>query len=331
MSKKINVLGVDIGGTKIAVCLANSDGEILGSERIRSTTTYEEILRQLVAMCNKLCADNGMALKDISSCGISAPGPLDLDKGLLLRTPNVTWVDRPLPIRDDLERLLGIPASLENDANAGVLAEWFYGSGKGKKDLIYLTMSTGVGGGIVCGGKLLHGTNGNAGELGHMILDIHGPLCNCGCRGCLEAYTGGRAVAKRIQDALRNEPGHELLRMPGVDGKLENLSFQTVRDGAKAKIPLAMEMWDEICLRLAQGIGCIMSAYNPELIVLGTAAYYAGDFLMKPVLEYLPRFTWPTFYDSCEVRLSALGLKVGELAGASVALNELYERGEWQP
>jgi len=331
MSKKINVLGVDIGGTKIAVCLANSDGEILGSERIRSTTTYEEILQQLVEMCNKLCAANGMTIKDISSCGISAPGPLDLDNGLLLRTPNVSWVDRPLPIRDDLARLLGIPASLENDANAGVLAEWFYGSGKGKKDLIYLTMSTGVGGGIVCGGKLLHGTNGNAGELGHMILDIHGPLCNCGCRGCLEAYTGGRAVAKRIQDALRNEPTHELLRMPGVDGKLENLSFQTVRDGAKAKIPLAMEMWDEICLRLAQGIGCIMSAYNPELIVLGTAAYYAGDFLMKPVMEYLPRFTWPTFYDSCEVRLSALGLKVGELAGASVALNVLYERGEWQP
>ncbi len=329
--KKINVLGIDIGGTKIAVCLANSDGEILGSGRISSTSTYEEILKALAEKCRALCAENGLDLKDVSSCGICAPGPLDLDNGMLLRTPNVTWIDRPMPIRDDLAALLGIPAALENDANAGVLAEWFYGSGKGKRNMIYLTMSTGIGGGIVSEGKLVHGFNGNAGELGHMVLDIHGPLCNCGLRGCLEAYCGGRAVAKRVQEIVRHEPTSELLRLPGVDGKVENLTFQSVRDGAKAKIPLAMEMWDEICLRLAQGIGNCMSAFNPELVVLGTAAYYAGDFLMKPVLEYLPRFTWPVFYKDCEVRLSALGLKVGELAGASVALNVLYERGEWRP
>ncbi len=317
------VLGVDIGGTKIAICIADTNGEIVASDRVPSgaTAPYDQVMPQIIDVAKKVAAKAGLQLSDIIGCGICAPGPLDMKGGRIMKSPNLAW--DAVPIRDDLVKGLNMPVYMDNDANAGVLAEWFFGSSKGKKDVIYLTMSTGVGGGIVSGGKLLTGATGIAGELGHIILDVNGPMCGCGHFGCLEAYCGGRSVALRLQDRLRFRPDHAMFKLPGVDGKLENLSFQAVREGAKLGIPIAVEMWDEICFRLAQGIGILMNTFNPEQIVLGTAAYYAGDFLLKPVLAQLPRFGWPSFRAACKVIITELGPKVGELAGASAALNAL--------
>lgn len=321
------VLGVDIGGTKIAVCIADAQGAVIASGRI-GMAPYAEALPAIVATAEKLLADHGLQRSELRGCGICAPGPLDMAGGRIMKSPNMSW--DAVPIRDDLQQALGIPVALENDANAGVLAEWFFGCAKGKKDVIYLTMSTGVGGGIVAGGKLVTGKTGIGGELGHLVLDVNGPPCGCGQFGCLEAYCGGRNVAVRLQEALRLQPEHAMFRLPEVNGKVENLTFQAVREGAKAGIPLALQMWDEICFRLAQGIGLCLVTFNPEQIILGTAAYYAGDFMMLPVRHYLPRFAWQEFRSCCEVRVSALGLRVGELAGASVALNGLYEKGLWR-
>lgn len=324
------VLGIDIGGTKIAVCLANDAGEILASGRFPSTATYEEALTKIAALAKELLAQKGMGIADVAACGISAPGPLDIPNGMLLRSPNMPWGDR-MPIQKDLTDALGIDAILENDANAGALAEWFFGCGKGKKNLIYMTMSTGVGGGVIADGHLLHGCAGNAGELGHIILDIHGPECNCGMRGCLEAYAGGKAIQQRMQAALKDHPGHAFFRLPCVDGKVENLGFKALLEGVKENIPLALEWWDEYCTRLAQGLGAIASSFNPEVIVLGTTAYYAGDLLMDPLRKLVPRFMWKDFYSTVTIRTSALGLRIGELAGVSVAFNALLEKGVWTP
>ncbi|MDY0175635.1 MAG: ROK family protein [Lentisphaeria bacterium] len=314
------VLGVDVGGTKIAVSIVDSAAQILASERI-GMAPYEEVLPQILQLSKDLAQRCNLPLEDLRACGVCAPGPLDMEGGRIMKSPNMSW--DAAPIRDDLQKALQIPTALENDANAGVLAEWFFGCAKGKKDLIYLTMSTGVGGGIVSGGKLITGKTGIAGELGHVVLDVNGPPCGCGQYGCLEAYCGGMNVAKRLQEELRTKPEHAMFKLPEVNGKIENLTFQALREGAKAGIPLAMRMWDEICFRLAQGLGLYMASFNPEQIVLGTAAYYAGDFLLNPVLAYLPRFAWKEFRDCCEIRTSELGLKIGELAGASVALNAL--------
>ena len=321
---KYYVLGIDIGGTKIAICLANAAGDVLGNERI-SMDEYDKVLPKIGELARALVAKAGLSMTDIRSCGICAPGPLDMANGRIMKSPNMLWDN--VPICADVSRLLNLPVTMDNDANAGVLAEWFYGTAKGKKDVIYLTMSTGIGGGVVSGGKLVSGTEGLAGELGHIVLDVNGPMCGCGLRGCLEAYCGGRAVALRLQEMLRYRPDHAMFKVPGVDGKLENLSFQAVREGAKMGIPLAVEMWDEICFRLAQGIGICQVAFNPEMIILGTAAYYAGDFLMEPVKRYLARFTWYAISKGCEICVSKLGLKIGELAGAAVALNGLHEKG----
>jgi len=319
MNTNLKLIGIDVGGTKIAVCIATAEGEILGSTRISTSSDYKATMMLLCDKIHGLLKELNLNARDIAACGISAPGPLDVKNGTILRSPNMVWDN--VPIRNDIQAMLGLPAFMENDANAGALAEWLFGAGKGKKDVVYLTMSTGVGGGVISNGHLITGTDGNAAEIGHVILDVNGPLCNCGQRGCFEAYCGGRAVQLRLQDALRFRPNHAIFKLPCVNDDFEKLNFQAVREGAKAGIPLAVEMWDEICFRLAQGISVCMFAYNPELITLGTAAYYAGDFLMTPTLNYLPRFAWPELRNNCTVALSGLGLKIGELAGASVALN----------
>ncbi len=322
----MHILGIDIGGTKIAVCLSNEKGEILASRRIPATATYEEALEKISKAAEDLAGRQGVALQRVAVCGISAPGPLDLEKGQLLRSPNMTWGDQ-IPIRDDLSHRLGIPAALENDANAGALAEWLFGSGQGKKNLVYLTMSTGVGAGVIADGHLLHGCTGNAGEMGHVVLDVNGPLCNCGLRGCLEAYTGGRAVQQKMQNYLKDYPNHAFFRLPSVDGKLENLNFKALLEGVHARIPLALEWWNEYCMRLAQGIGVVCCAYNPEVIVLGTTSYYAGDTLLAPLQALIPQFTWKEYYTTCTVRTSALGLGIGELAGVSTGFYYLKQHG----
>jgi glucokinase len=325
------VLGFDIGGTKVAICVGDSRGQVLVSERVEGATQrpYAEALPELGEAAERLVARAGLTMDQVRACGLSAPGPLDIPGGIIEKSPNMVWED--VPIRDDLAQRLGVPVVLENDANAGALAEWFFGVGQGCDDLVYLTMSTGIGGGIIAGGHLLRGTIGNAGELGHAILDINGPRCGCGMRGCFEAFCGGRSVARRLRAEVGDNLDHPLLTLPEVMGDHERLSYPALRAAVKRGLPFAREYWDEICLRMAQGLGLYMMVFNPRLLIVGTTFIYAGDMLMDPVKRHLPRFVWPQMLNSCEIVLPKLGLQIGEMSGIAVALYDLYECGEWTP
>lgn len=330
MPELFPVLGYDIGGTKIAICLADSSGRILAKERIEGGTRqpYGEVLPRLVATGARLVNEAGLSMKQVRACGISAPGPIDWAGGIMLKSPNMPWDN--VPIRADLARELGLPVYFDNDANAGMLAEWFFGSAKGATNAIYLTMSTGVGGGVIAEGRLLHGVNGNAAELGHLILDLNGPPCGCGQRGCVEAYIGGQNVASRLHRLLKDHPQHAMMRLPEVHGDLKALGYPALRAGVREGIPLAVELWEEICLRLAQAIGAYQMAFNPQIMVLGTVAVHSGDLLLQPVLRQLPRFTWKQMREPCRVAVTSLGVSIGELAGPAVALDNLALHGEWQ-
>lgn len=323
MSNAFPILGFDIGGTKIAVCLADSSGKILGKERIDGGTrlAYAEVLPKLVELGQRLVAQAGLQMSQVRACGISAPGPIDWAAGVMEKSPNMNWDN--VPIRDDLHAALKIPAYFDNDANAGMLAEWFFGSATGARNALYLTMSTGVGGGVVSEGKLVHGVNGNAGELGHMVLDVHGRLCGCGQRGCAEVYLGGRNVALRLQHLLRDQPHHAMMKLPEVQGNLAALGYPALMAGVRQEIPLAVEIWDEISLRLSHLLGNCIMAFNPEVIVLGTVVHHAGDLLLEPVRRQLPRFCWKQLRQPCRITTSALGVHIGELAGPAVALDNL--------
>lgn len=331
LSDSSAVLGFDIGGTKIAVSLGSLDGRVLASERIPTgaKADYAEVLPRMVETARAVVQAAGVPADSVLACGICAPGPLDIPHGRMLKSPNMAWDN--VPIRDDLADALELPVYFDNDANGGALAEWFFGAGQGCRDFIYLTMSTGVGGGIIANGALLQGTTGLAGELGHIVLDPDGPLCHCGMRGCLEAYCGGRSVSDRLKRTMRESPVQEIMDSPNVQGDFDKLDYLTLREAVHRNVPFAVQFWDDVCMRLAQGMGIHMMSFNPELIVLGTLAVYSGDLLMSRVNHYLPRFVWSSVLQNCRIQPAALGSEVGELSGPCVALYGLFEQGEWKP
>ena len=326
MKDNFTVLGYDIGGTKLGVGLVRSDGELLGQARIENKDTRpEDILPQMVAAGLKLISENNLTKDDIRAIGVSAPCPADIPNGILTApTNNQNW--RNVPIKQYLFEQFGIETYFDNDANAGVLAEWFFGAGKGAKDLIYLTMSTGIGGGIITNGELVQGASFHAGEIGHMVLTIDGPECSCGLKGCYEAYCGGVAIAKRIQREIANQPNHPIIKFAG--GKLEDVDLVALEKAVRDDNDYAVALWDEICQRNAQAYGMLMNMLNPEKIILGTIAWAAGDIFMKPVLKHVSRFAWKETYDVCEIVCSELQREIGYYAGAAVALNQLRKQQE---
>ncbi|MDD5728543.1 MAG: ROK family protein [Victivallales bacterium] len=329
MQENFNILGYDIGGTKLGVGLLRSSGELLGRSRIENKDTApEEILPQMVAEGKKLMAENGLKAKDLRAVGISAPCPADIPNGILTAPVNNSkW--RNVPIRKFISEQFGIETYFDNDANAGALAEWFFGAGRGANDLIYLTMSTGIGGGIIAGGKLIRGASHLAGEIGHMVLTIDGPECSCGLRGCYEAYCGGVAFARRVRREIAGCPNHPILEFAG--GKPENIDLVAIEKAVRAGNDYAVKVWEQFCLRNAQAYGILMNMLNPEKLILGTIAWAAGDLFMKPVLKDVGRFAWKETREKCEIVCSELRRDIAYYAGAAVALNHLYEQGIFKP
>ncbi len=326
------VLGIDIGGTKVALCLATSDGSILGKSRVANIDSDSDvILPQIVTEARRLLQANGLTTGELGAIGICSPAPHDIENGIILSPYNMPgW--RNVPIRDYLAKELNTRAFMENDANAGALAEWFFGIGRQCKNMLYLTMSTGIGGGVITNGHLVQGANHNAGEVGHIVLDIadDAPLCGCGQRGCFEAFCGGRAMALQVQKELaKGNITTSIIDFAG--GEIENIDMIAIEKAVRVGDDYANKVWNNMCLRNAQGIGILVNSLNPDMIVLGTLAWAVGDLFMKPLMEALPRFAWPQMLADCQIVPSELRRDIGEYAGISVALNNLYELGEFNP
>lgn len=320
------LLGIDIGGTKIGIGLGDETGRLLGSSyKDNRDTDPAEVLPWIVSEAGRLAADAGITVKDIAAFGISAPFPADAARGIMLRPPNnPKW--RNVAILDYLKTNLGIDGCFENDANCGALAEWFFGAGRGCTDFIYLTMSTGIGGGIIAAGKLVRGGKAlSAGELGHICIQLDGRQCSCGMRGCYEAYCGGRALAARMAEELADKPDSMIMKLAADPGKPD---MRTLEQAVRANDPYAVKLWEEMSLRNAQAIGAFINAFNPQKIVLGTLAWAVGDLYTQPILKELPRFCWEEPRKACEIVSSELKREISSYAGIAAALNFLKERGE---
>ncbi len=328
MKENFNILGFDIGGTKVAVTLATSNGKILASERMSSKDISPNIvLPELVKIGKNLLKSANIAISDLRTIGIGAPAPHDVEKGIIIAPGNMPlW--RNVAIKDYMANAFGVDTYFENDANAGALAEWFFGAGRGCKNMIYLTMSTGIGGGLICNGHLVQGGSLQGGEAGHFVLDPNGPECGCGLKGCYEAFCGGRTIAKRLQKELANKPNCAIVKE--VKGDLDKIDLRVLENAVRANDEFAVKFWDDMMLRNAQAIGGFINLFNPDRIVLGTLAWATGDLFMKPLKKYLPRFSWSRIAKNCEITVSALGREIGEYSSISVALNNLYEQGEWE-
>ena len=317
----MNILGIDIGGTKTAACIGNETGKIIASERMptRPGDDLDRYMQRLSEMSHEVAGAAGVSFDSIDRVGISAPGPLRVDSGTLLAPPNNPgW--RDVPIVAMCKDAFGLPVRMNNDANGAALAEFRFGSHKGTRSLLYLTCSTGMGAGIVINGALVQGETDMGGEVGHQCLDPAGPACDCGLRGCFESYCGGRAVAERIKRMIR-EDGIKTSIVEQAGGDIDRIDHAALARAAKEGDGFAVEQWDQFTERMAQGIGNLIMIINPQVIILGTIAIHEGEFLMKPLYDKLPRYTWEWNRDACEVAPSALGKQIGDLAAIAIAID----------
>lgn len=314
------LLGIDIGGTKTAVCVGTREGHILASRRMPSLSGdyLEEYFKELADLCKLILSaaelDQGNLL---TAVGISAPGPLDCTRGVLLAPPNNPgWSE--VPVVERLAPLFDVPLFINNDANASALAEVYYGEHKDVRNLIYLTASTGMGAGIIVNGKLLQGITDSGGEVGHQVLDPDGPLCPCGKRGCWEIYVGGKSVADRVRTEILDK-GIQTLIVEEAGGSPFKIDHKAITAAARAGDAYALEQWNAFIERLAQGVGNLIQVFNPEVIVLGTMAIHEGDFLMEPLREKLSRYAWKWPLEACTVAPSSLGARASDLSALAVA------------
>ena len=324
MAEKRVLLGFDVGGTKIGIGLGTEDGKILGSCRIPNVDTYpEDILPQMVSESKRLVSEAGLEMSQVSAFGISVPFPADAVNGIMTApTNNKKW--RNVPILSYLKEALGIPGCFENDANGAALAEWFFGAGKDCENFIYHTQSTGIGAGIIASGRLIRGGGAlSAGECGHICVELNGRQCNCGMKGCYEAYAGGRAIANRVREELASHPDTAILKF--ADNDPEKIDMIAVEKAVRANDEYACALWEEMSLRNAQAMGMFINIFNPEKIILGTLAWAVGDLYTDPIKKYLPQFCWAEPLEKCEIVPSALRRDIGSYAGIAAALNYLKE------
>ena len=314
------LLGVDIGGTKCAVVVATPDGAILhraSEPTLSGQRGPRDALEQLANMARALVAQAGAVLADVEGVGVSCGGPLDTKTGVIHAPPNLPdWQN--VPVKAFFENALGLPTVVENDANATALAEWRFGAGQGAQNLVFLTMGTGIGGGIIADGRLYRGTNDLAGEIGHQTILLNGPLCGCGKRGCLEALASGPAIARLARESLHYGRQKRVLLLAG--GKPADITATHVVEAAKAGDPFAIEVLTEAGTYMGVGIANVIQILNPEKIILGTIAVHAGDLILEPIRAAVREYAWPRSASVCEIVPAALGDRAQDLAAIALLL-----------
>ena len=314
------LLGVDIGGTKCAVVVATPDGTILhraSEPTLSGQRSPREVLEQLSAMARTLVAQANATLADVKGVGVSCGGPLDTKTGVIHAPPNLPdWQN--VPVKAFFENALGLPTVVDNDANATALAEWRFGAGQGAKNLVFLTMGTGIGGGIIADGRLYRGTNDLAGEIGHQTILLNGPKCGCGKRGCLEALASGPAIARLARESMRYGRQKRVLAL--AEGKPADITAAHVVEAAREGDPFAREVLAEAGTYMGIGIANVIQILNPERIILGTIAVHAGDLIMEPIRAAVQEYAWPRSAAVCAIVPAALGDRAQDLAAIALLL-----------
>jgi glucokinase len=265
--KQEYVVGIDLGGTKIYAAVVDAKGRILGScrKRTKAELGFDVVVERMAACVKDAIQQAQVHYDDILAVGVGSPGPLDLKKGCIIETPNLKWKDAPL--KASLKALLKRPVSVDNDGNVGLLGEFAYGSGHGSRDMVGLFIGTGIGGGVIINGKLLHGFNENAGELGHMILDPNGPLCGCGTHGCLEAFASRLAIEREIREAIGRGIASTIFE--NVDKPEAPLRSKRLNEAYAAHDPAVTYAIDRSAQYVGYGVASLLNIFNPEVVVIG--------------------------------------------------------------
>jgi len=310
------VLAVDLGGTKIIAAAVLPSGKIVSRSYCLTLADEgpEAVIGRLLSAVNGATAKAKLKTSELTGIGIAAAGILDTEKGIITTSPNLPdWHD--VPLGDILADRLGVATFLINDASAAALGEHRFGVGKRVDNLVYLTVSTGIGGGIITNGKLYSGANGCAGEIGHMTIEAHGPQCNCGNFGCLEALASGTAVAREAVRRLNQGETSSVAQL--AEGRLESVTAETVALAARQGDHLACDVVARAANYLGIGLANLVNIFNPELLVIGGGLSKMGDMLLEPARKVVKERAFQLPARTVRIVRAGLGSNAG-IVGAAV-------------
>ncbi len=309
-------IGIDLGGTYVKFGLLDEKRQPSETFQLRTPESSNDVVQQMVHGAEKLLAERRLSKADIVGVGIGSPGPLNLADGVVIAMPNVSGMEN-LPLRDLVGEGLALPAALENDANAAAYGEYLCGAAKGARNMVLLTLGTGLGSGIILDGEILHGSQGIGGEVGHMIVAAGGRLCGCGQRGCLERYCSATYIAEYAKQQIEEENRAGLLA--AVLKQAGSITSKDIAEAAEAGDEFAAEVWDRGAYYLAVGCVNLCRIFDPDKIVLSGGLTHAGEALMKPLMVHLNKLHWSLTDVMTEIEIAQLGNDAGAIGAAGVA------------
>ena len=316
------ILAYDLGGTKILTAILDTAGKVLAEDRAVTPAAEgrDAVIQAMKEAAGRVLDNLQVARSQLCAIGVGAAGLSDPHTGILFTSPHLPgWKD--VPLGDIISREFGRPAYIVNDANAAALGELYYGAARGKRDFIYITVSTGIGGGIVINGELYVGKSGTAGELGHMTIDDKGPLCNCGNHGCWETLVSGTAMAK---EALRLiGEGRRTTIADYCGGEVQKINAEAIHQAAVAGDRTAKEIIERNAYYLGVGLANLINIFSPELIVIGGGLTNIGDMLLLPAYLEAERRAWRQPFEATSFALAELGQDSGILGVAAYVRSKL--------
>lgn len=313
------VVGVDLGGTKISTALSDLEGKIINQTTIPTDAHEGEVpvLNRIINSIEKVVNDSAVSYEDIKGIGIGSPGPLDAKQGIIITTPNLPF--KNFNLVKPISEKFGVPVFLDNDANVAAIGEFMFGAGKGAENIVFFTVSTGVGGGAILNGKVYRGHTSNALEIGHMTVAPHGPRCNCGNVGCVEATSSGTAIAKRAHEAL-------LTKVETSLRKYENVTSYEVFVEAAAGDPVAKDIIDDAMNYLGIAVANAVSIFDPEYVIIGGGVSKAGDVVFDTVRKVVNKRCFKSMAESVKIVPAGLGTDAGLIGAVALALLETQDK-----
>ena len=307
------VFGVDIGGTTVKIGLFSMEGELLDKWEITTRTDDggAYILGDIADSVKAKMEERGISKEDVLGVGMGVPGPVR-DDGTVIKCVNLGW--GVFNAAEELSQLLGVKVKVGNDANMAALGEMWQGGGKGHENIVMITLGTGVGGGIILGGKMLAGVNGAGGEIGHMTMDLsETDVCNCGKRGCLEQYASATGIVRMANKALNDSDRPSKLR------EVQYISAKEIFDAAKTGDDLAMELVDELGKKLGLAMAQVAAVVDPEVFVIGGGVSRAGQIIIDATEKYFKQYAFHACRNTT-FELAVLGNDAGMYGGARAVL-----------
>jgi glucokinase len=311
------LVGVDIGGTTTKIAFIQDHGEIVEKWEIPTDNENQGkyITNNISNSIKQKLVEHQMDLNHLKGVGVGAPGPANIETGMIENTPNLAWHDH-YPLRELLEKDLELPVIINNDANCAALGEMWKGAGEGAKDLVCITLGTGVGGGVIANGEVVQGIRGGAGEIGHITsIPEGGAPCNCGKSGCLETIASATGIVRLAMERI-NHQYNRRSALAILYRKTGRITAENVVDLAKVGDKIAQDVLNDVSFHLGFALANIANTLNPHKLIIGGGVSKAGNMLLKPLKDYVQRFSFPPVVASTELVLAKLGNDAGVIGAA---------------